>query len=99
MEAEGIDGKMYSHSIGDHEHAAGPTIGLADMNNEPVPQKGSTGVLRSEMWYAVELSCSSTVPEWGDQLVQFRQEENGVISSTGTNHFAYRRQSVLHLVY
>ena len=41
MEAEGIDGKMYSHAIGDHGHAAGPTIGLADMNNQPVPVKGA----------------------------------------------------------
>ena len=41
MEAEGIDGKMYSHAIGDHGHAAGPTIGLADMNNQPVPVKGT----------------------------------------------------------
>jgi hypothetical protein len=39
MKAEGIDGKMYSHAIGDHGHAAGPTIGLADMNNQPVPVK------------------------------------------------------------
>ena len=99
MRAEGIDGKMYSHAIGDHGHAAGPTIGLADMNNQPVPVKGDVGVLRDEMWYAVELSCSATVPEWGQQIVQFRQEENGVISTTGVNHFAFRRQDVLHVVH
>jgi hypothetical protein len=39
MKAEGIDGKMYSHAIGDHGHAAGPTVGLAEMNNQPVPVK------------------------------------------------------------
>ena len=39
MKAKGIDGKMYSHAIGDHGHAAGPTIGLADMDNQPVPVK------------------------------------------------------------
>lgn len=61
--------------------------------------QGDVGVLRDEMWYAVELSCTAKVPEWGDQAVQFRQEENGVISTTGVNHFAFRRQDVLHVVY
>ena len=54
---------------------------------------GDVGVLRSEMWYAVELSATATVPEWDGQAVQFRQEENG------TNHFAFRRQDVFHMVY
>ena len=62
-------------------------------------RQGDVGVLRDEMWYAVELSCTAIVPEWGDQAVQFRQEENGVISTTGVNHFAFRRQDVLHVVY
>eukprot|EP01043_Picozoa_sp_COSAG02_P080936 COSAG02_NODE_19495_length_879_cov_0.919231_2_plen_46_part_00 len=34
---------MYSHPIGDHGHAAGPLIGLADLNNEPVPVRGDVG--------------------------------------------------------
>jgi hypothetical protein len=50
-------------------------------------------------WYAVELSCTAFVPEWDNQAVQFRQEENGVISTTGVNHFAFRRQDVLHVVH
>ena len=38
------------------------TIGLADMNNQPVPIKGDVGVLRAPMWYAVELCCTAAVP-------------------------------------
>ena len=49
--------------------------------------------------YAVELCAEAPVPEWGGQVVTFRQEENGVISTTGVNHFAFRRQDVLHVVY
>merc|ERR1712224_1068223 len=74
MEAEGIDGTMYSHPIGDHGHAAGPLVGLADLNNEPVPVRGDVGVLRAEMWYAVELCARSYVEEWGQEVL-FRQEE------------------------
>ena len=96
MEGEGIDGTMYSHPIGDHGHAAGPLVGLADLDNEPVPVRGDVGVLRAEMWYAVELCARSYVEEWG-QTVLFRQEENGILTETG-NHFALYRQEGFHLV-
>ena len=100
MVAEDIDGVMYSHPIGDHGHAAGPIVGLFDLNNKSVPVLGDTTVLRSEMWYAVELCAYANVPEWGGQRVHFRQEENAVIgdSADGSNHFAFRRQEAFHLV-
>ena len=40
MRAEGIAGTMYSHAIGDHGHAAGPTVGLHELANQPVLIKG-----------------------------------------------------------
>jgi hypothetical protein len=70
------------------------------MGNKPTRHLGESanGVLRSEMWYAVELCCQCLVPEWGGQKVLFRQEENGVVGKQG-NHFAYRRQDTFHLVH
>ena len=59
MEAEGIDGKMYSHAIGDHGHAAGPTIGLADMNNQPVPVKGTPSPSSAHGWITCVCSASA----------------------------------------
>jgi hypothetical protein len=38
--------------------------------------------------YAVELCAEACVPEWGDQMVTFRQEENGVISNTVSERLA-----------
>ena len=55
-----------------------------------------TGVLRAEMWYAVELCARSFVEEWGQEVL-FRQEENGIVTKTG-NHFALHRQEGYHLV-
>ena len=53
MRAEGLDGTMYSHPIGDHGHGAGPLIGLWDYQ-EGVPGRGDVPVL-ANMWYSTEL--------------------------------------------
>ena len=75
MTAEGIDGTIYTHPIGDVMHAAGPNIGLADRNNGPLTGSGLL-TLRAETWFSIELSATHAVPEWGGQLVSFRQEED-----------------------
>lgn len=41
MDAEGIDGLIYTHPIGDVMHAAGPNIGLADRENGPLSASGN----------------------------------------------------------
>jgi hypothetical protein len=48
MGAESIEGRIYTHPIGDVMHAAGPNIGLADMNNGPLAASG-TFQLRAEV--------------------------------------------------
>lgn len=55
--------------------AAGPNIGLADRNNGPLTATGLLE-LRAETWFSIELSATHAVPEWGGQLVSFRQEED-----------------------
>ena len=47
--AAGIDALIYCHPIGDHMHGAGATIGLSDMDNQPVPVKGDVRVL-ADSW-------------------------------------------------
>ena len=48
MRAEGLDGTMYSHPIGDHGHGAGPLIGLWDYQ-EGVPGRGDVPVLANNV--------------------------------------------------
>lgn len=73
-EEEGIVPSIYTHPIGFHGHAAGPTIGLWDQQ-DGVPGKGDYP-LYANTAYSIELNVRTTVPEWGDQEVRIMLEED-----------------------
>ena len=72
--AEGLDALIYTHAIGLHGHAAGPTIGLWDAQ-DGVPGPGDHEVYPSTA-YSIELQVRSAVPEWDGQVVQAMLEED-----------------------
>jgi hypothetical protein len=96
MRAEGIDGTVYTHPIGDHGHGAGPVIGLWD-RQEGVAGRGEVA-LRPNTWFSIELQATTPVPEWDDQPVRMAQEEEALIDADGTRRWVLRRQSEFHLV-
>ncbi len=96
MRAEGIDGTIYTHPIGDHGHGAGPLIGLWDAQ-EGVPHRGDV-VLRPSTWHSIELQATTPVPEWGGKPASCRQEEEAYLDAEGARHWVFRRQSTLHVV-
>ena len=96
MRAEGLDGTMYSHPIGDHGHGAGPLIGLWDYQ-EGVPGRGDVPVL-ANMWYSTELQVTTPVAEWNGQAVRMALEEEAEITPAGEMRWVLRRQTELHLV-
>ncbi len=96
MKAQGIDGTMYSHPIGQHGHGAGPLVGLWDYQ-EGVPGRGDAKVIPS-MWYSIELQATTPVPEWGGQPVRMAQEEDMIIGADGKVRWALKRQDRLFLV-
>ena len=96
MRAEGLDGTMYSHPIGDHGHGAGPLIGLWDYQ-EGVPGRGDVPVL-ANMWYSTELQVTTPVAEWNGQVVRMALEEEAEITPDGEMRWLLRRQTELHLV-
>jgi len=96
MKAEGLDGTMYSHPIGDHGHAAGPLIGLWDYQ-DGVPGRGDIPIL-ANMWFSVELQVTSPVVEWGGQPVRMALEEDAEVTPDGAMRWILRRQTELHLV-
>lgn len=71
---EGINPSIYTHPIGVHGHAAGPTIGLWDQQGG-VPGRGDHK-LYEDTCYAIELNAKREVPEWGNQEVRMALEEN-----------------------
>lgn len=97
MRAEGLDGTMYSHPIGDHGHGAGPLIGLWDYQTG-VPGRGDPPVIPS-MWVSTELQVTTPVPEWDDQPVRMALEEEAEITVEGEMRWMLRRQTELHLVH
>jgi Xaa-Pro aminopeptidase len=96
MRAEGIDGTVYTHPVGDHGHGAGPLIGLWD-RQEGVPGRGDVP-LRPNTWFSIELQATVPVPEWGGQPVRMGQEEEAYIDGAGRRHWVLRRQEDFHLV-
>lgn len=75
---EGIAGSIYTHPIGLHGHAAGPTIGLWDQQNG-VPGKGDYPMYNNTA-HSIELFAASEVPEWG-KPVRIMLEEDGIFQN------------------
>ncbi|WP_209332554.1 M24 family metallopeptidase [Lunatimonas salinarum] len=66
MEAEGIQGSIYSHPMGYHGHASGPTIGMWD-NQGDTPGAGDYPVYPHTV-YAIELNAVVHLPQWGKDV-------------------------------
>jgi hypothetical protein len=79
-----------------HGHGAGPLIGLWDYQNG-VPGRGDAPVIPN-MWFSLELQATSPVSEWGGQAVRSAQEEDIVLGADGVPQWAWKRQTVYHLV-
>lgn len=93
--AEAIDGLVYTHPIGVHGHAAGPTIGLWDS------QEGVAGQGDYPLWpdtaYSIELQARTAIAEWEGQVVQFMLEEDAFFDGVGMN-WLHGRQTSFHLI-
>jgi Xaa-Pro aminopeptidase len=97
MSSEGITGTVYTHPIGDHGHGAGPLIGRWDAQ-DGVPIRGDE-VLLASTWHSIELQATHSIPEWGGEPANCRQEEEAYLDADGARHWVYRRQTEFHLVW
>lgn len=93
--AEGLQPSIYSHPLGVHGHAAGPTIGLWDQQ-DGVPGQGDYP-LYDDTVYSIELNAISPVAEWDGQPVRIALEEDAMLHG-GRMTWLHGRQTVLHLV-
>lgn len=92
--AQGLEPTIYSHPIGFHGHAAGAAIGFWD-DQAPSP-RGDHRLYPNTAW-SIELSAHAVVPEWGNQRVQFRTEEDAFFDGTAV-HYMDGRQTRLTLI-
>lgn len=96
MKAEGIQGSVYTHPIGDRGHGAGPLIGLWDRQQE-LPGRGDVTLL-PDTWFAIELSAETPVPEWDNQKLWIGQEEDAMMQKE-TMTWVLPRQTEFHLIH
>lgn len=66
MAKEGIRGTIYSHPLGYHGHASGPTIGMWD-NQGDTPGAGDYPLFANTV-YAIELNAVVFLKEWNKDL-------------------------------
>lgn len=92
--AQGLEPSIYSHPIGFHGHGAGSSIGFWD-NQKADPRGEHT--LRPNTAWSIELNARVAVPEWANQQLDFRQEENAFFDGTAVRYID-GRQTVFHLI-
>lgn len=93
-ESEGINASIYTHPIGFHGHAAGPTIGLWD-SQEGVPGQGDYEMFYNTA-YSIELNAAVYIAEW-DKIIRIMLEEDGVFTKDGF-YYPDGRQEEIYLV-
>ncbi len=91
----GLEPSIYTHPLGYHGHAAGPTIGLWD-RQDGVPGAGDYEIFDSTC-YSIELNALTPMPEWSGQKVRMALEEDAVLVN-GEVEWLSGRQTRLHLI-
>jgi hypothetical protein len=89
---EGIVASIYTHPIGYHGHAAGPTIGMWDQQNG-VPGSGDFQ-MHYNTAYSIELNAATEIPEW-KKSIRMMLEEDGFYSEKGFRFIGGRQKELL----
>lgn len=91
--AAGLTPSIYTHPLGFHGHAAGPTIGLWDRQGG-VPGAGDYPLFDDTV-YSIELNAVSAVPEWGGQPVRIALEEDAALAGGAVRWLDGRQEALL----
>lgn len=89
--SEGIKASIYTHPLGFHGHAAGPTIGMWDQQGG-VPGSGDFP-LNYNTAYSIELNAASFIPEWKKEI-RIMLEEDGYFDASGFRYINGRQRAV-----
>lgn len=88
--------QIYSHPLGFHGHAAGPTIGLWDMQGG-VPGRGDYPVYDNTA-YSIELNLRKAIPEWDNQEVRIQLEEDAIMKNGKMHWLDDRQHKAFHII-
>jgi Xaa-Pro aminopeptidase len=90
--AEDIKASIYTHPLGYHGHAAGPTIGLWDQQ-DGVSGQGDYPLYENTA-YAIELNAASYIEEWGKEI-RIMLEEDAVFDGTQVRYIDGRQTELM----
>lgn len=90
--AAGIEATIYTHPIGYHGHAAGPTIGLWDQQGG-VPHTGDY-LLYPNTAYSIELNAAVNIAEWGKEI-RIMLEEDAFFDGEEVRYIDDRQKELL----
>ncbi len=90
---EGLKPSIYTHPLGFHGHAAGPTIGLWDQQ-EGVPGKGDYELYYDTV-HSIELNVTTTIPEWESKEIRIMLEEDAVFTKSGVRYLDGRQTELI----
>lgn len=80
---------LYSHAIGHHGHALGPSINARNMVLGPAPGVYGGGnpaydsVLRPGSYRSIELSATTAIPEWNGETLTIPFEDDAHLTDEG----------------
>jgi Xaa-Pro dipeptidase len=94
MKESGIEAMVYSHPLGNHGHALGPSIDFRAHMRDP---GGRSQHLRPHSWMSIELNTAIEVAEWGGQKVFVMEEDPAYLTDEGYRFFR-PRQDAFYLV-
>jgi hypothetical protein len=89
---EQINGTIYTHPIGLHGHAAGPTIGMWDNQGKTIGP-GDYPLLPNTA-YSIELNAATRIGEW-KKTIRIMLEENGYFDGTRFRYIDGRQKDIL----
>ncbi len=89
---EGLNGVIYTHPIGNHGHAAGPTIGMWDNQGKTI---GSGDYpLNLNTAYSIELNAAVQLKEW-NKTIRIMLEEDGFFDAEGFRYIDGRQTEII----
>lgn len=89
---QGLTPSIYTHPIGYHGHAAGPPIGMWDMQ-QGVPVQGDYPV-HVNTAYSIELNVTVYIIEWKKEI-QIKLEEDGYFDKEGFRYLDGRQTELI----
>jgi Xaa-Pro aminopeptidase len=88
---ENITATIYTHPLGFHGHAAGPTIGLWDQQGG-VPGSGDFP-MNYRTAYSIELNAATDIPEW-KKSIRIMLEQDGYFDENGFRYIGGRQKEI-----